>query len=377
VGYPSATSSVSTSTVNTLTVATTTTTTIYTPFANYVDASSTVTTYFTLNGTLVGAYTYQKGNEASTGKLTFIHVNYLGTPVLETDDKGDIVQMDITDAFGNYVQRDQRKDNAYHNKSYTSHEFDDVTGLTYAKARYLDTPSHSFLSVDPVIYDLSQDYLNDPQQMNSYAYARNNPIVYKDPNGKWIESGLDIAFLSYDLNELREARENGTASWKNYAYIAGDSVGLALPGVTGVGLGMRAVGRSDDAFKVLQQSGKEILVQSEKMGGHAIAKHVGKTGTELIQRSVAEPKLQNISTFTDIKEASKALKTTLNQNKSAIESFTNSSKQSVSLTGKLPNNVGQVYNTANQTLSSSNKVQLYLSKTKEGILYVKSLFPFK
>jgi hypothetical protein len=58
----------------------------------------------------VGAYTYQKGNEASTGKLTFIHVNYLGTPVLETDDKGDIVQMDITDAFGNYVQRDQRKD---------------------------------------------------------------------------------------------------------------------------------------------------------------------------------------------------------------------------------------------------------------------------
>ena len=237
---------------------------MYTPFSGYSeDSRGTVTTYLTLNGSLVGAYTYQKGNEASTGKLTFVATNYLGTPVLETDDKGDIVQMDITDVFGNYVQRDQRKDNAYHNKGYTSHEFDDVTGLTYVHARYLDTTSHSFLSVDPIIYSLSQDYLLDPQQMNSYIYARNNPIVYKDPNGQWIESGLDIAALAYDLNELREARENGTASWKNYAYIAGDGVGLALPGVTGVGLGMRAVGRGDDAYKAFNGA-KQIIGQASE-----------------------------------------------------------------------------------------------------------------
>lgn len=180
--YPYATST-ATSSVYLLTVATTTQSTVYTPFSGYSDASSTVTTYFTLNGTLVGAYTYQKGNEASTGKLTFIHTNYLGTPALETNDKGDIVQMDITDVFGNYVMRDQRNDNAYHNKGFTSHEFDDVTGLTYAKARYLDTRMHSFLSVDPLLYSLPQDYLVDPQQMNSYAYARNNPIVYTDPTG--------------------------------------------------------------------------------------------------------------------------------------------------------------------------------------------------
>lgn len=167
-----------------LTVATTTTIVTYTPFSGYQDASSTVTTYLTLNGSLVGAYTYQKGNEASTGKLTYLHTNYLGTPVLETDDKGDIVQMDITDVFGNYVMRDQRKDNAYHNKGYTSHEFDDVSGLTYAKARYMDTKMHSFLSVDPLNYSLPQNYLLDPQQMNSYAYARNNPTVYTDPDGQ-------------------------------------------------------------------------------------------------------------------------------------------------------------------------------------------------
>ncbi len=195
ITYPSATSSISTSTVNTLTVATTTTVTTYTPFSGYQDASSTITTYFTLNGSLVGAYTYQKGNEASTGKLTFIHTNYLGTPVLETDDKGDIVQMDITDVFGNYVMRDQRKDNAYHNKGYTSHEFDDVTGLTYVHARYMDTKMHSFLSADPVIYNLESNndvdrarfsaILLSPQAQNSYAYAGNNPITNTDPDGKF------------------------------------------------------------------------------------------------------------------------------------------------------------------------------------------------
>ena len=183
VVYPYATTT-STSTINTLTVATTTSYTVYSPFSNYQDDSrGTVTTYLTLNGTLIGTYTYQKGNEASTGKLTFIHTNYLGTPVFETDDKGDIVEMDITDVFGNYVMRDQRKDSPYHAKAYTGHEYDDVTGLTYAHARYLDTKAHTFLSVDPLLYSLPQSYLTDPQEMNSYAYARNNPIVYTDPTG--------------------------------------------------------------------------------------------------------------------------------------------------------------------------------------------------
>lgn len=182
--YYSGSTTPATSTINILTVATTTTTTVYSPFSNYQDASSTITTYLTLNGTLVGAYTYQQGNEASTGKITYAHTNYLGTPVLETDDRGDIVQMDITDVFGNYVMRDQRKDNAYHNKGYTSHEFDDVTALNYSHARYLSAPMHSFMSVDPMLYSLPQSYLTDPQQMNSYAYARNNPIIYTDPDGK-------------------------------------------------------------------------------------------------------------------------------------------------------------------------------------------------
>ncbi len=187
VSYPYATSSLATSTINTLTVATTTQYTVYTPFSSYQDDSrGTVTTYLTLNGNLVGTYTYQKGNEASTGKVTYLLTNYLGTPVITTDEHGDIVEMDMADVFGNYVQRDVRKDNAEHTRGFTNQDFDDVTGLNYFHARYLDTKAHSFISVDPMLYKLPQSYLLDPQQMNSYAYARNNPAIYNDPTGKCI-----------------------------------------------------------------------------------------------------------------------------------------------------------------------------------------------
>jgi RHS repeat-associated protein len=219
-----------TTTINLLTAATTTQSIVYSPFANYVDASSTVTTYFTLNGVLVGAYTYQKGNEASTGKITYAHTNYLGTPVIETDDRGDIVQMDITDVYGNYVQRDQRKDHAYHTKGFTSQEYDDVTGLNYFHARFLDPKAHSFLSVDPLNYSLPQEYLIDPQQLNTYSYARNNPIVFVDPDGQYIEISGSLVSPGRSWSGGFRFDQNGVDYFLSGGYAAqfGSSVGIII-----------------------------------------------------------------------------------------------------------------------------------------------------
>ncbi|SCL55079.1 intein C-terminal splicing region/RHS repeat-associated core domain-containing protein [Micromonospora yangpuensis] len=44
-------------------------------------------------------------------------------------------------------------------------------------AREYDTVAGRFVSVDPIID------VNDPQQMNGYAYANNNPVSYSDPDG--------------------------------------------------------------------------------------------------------------------------------------------------------------------------------------------------
>ncbi|MGW6458304.1 RHS repeat-associated core domain-containing protein, partial [Streptomyces sp. NPDC055078] len=54
---------------------------------------------------------------------------------------------------------------------------DPSTGLTQLGARAYDPLTGRFISVDPVI-----DF-NDPQQMNGYAYANNNPVSFTDPDG--------------------------------------------------------------------------------------------------------------------------------------------------------------------------------------------------
>lgn len=45
------------------------------------------------------------------------------------------------------------------------------------------------MAQDPVFWEIGQtergeDILLDPQQMNSYSYARNNPIILTDPTGE-------------------------------------------------------------------------------------------------------------------------------------------------------------------------------------------------
>lgn len=72
-------------------------------------------------------------------------------------------------------------------KGYIGVDFDDSTGLTQAGARYYAGAIGRFTSQDPVFWQLPKDLLRDPQQLNSYSYGRNNPLAYKDADGKRVE----------------------------------------------------------------------------------------------------------------------------------------------------------------------------------------------
>ncbi|MFI5911660.1 RHS repeat domain-containing protein [Dactylosporangium sp. NPDC051541] len=62
-------------------------------------------------------------------------------------------------------------------KSFVGGDDDAATGLEHVGARYYDANLGRFISVDPVLD------IGDPQQMNGYAYAGNNPINRADPTG--------------------------------------------------------------------------------------------------------------------------------------------------------------------------------------------------
>ena len=64
-------------------------------------------------------------------------------------------------------------------------------GHAFLNARYYDGGRGQFLSQDPIFWQIgNQAILADPQAMNSYSYAGNNPIVNKDPEGLWYKEFL-------------------------------------------------------------------------------------------------------------------------------------------------------------------------------------------
>jgi RHS repeat-associated protein len=69
-------------------------------------------------------------------------------------------------------------------RRFTSQAKDDETGLMYYGARYYDPELGRFIQPDNLIQDQF-----DPQSLNRYAYARNNPLRYIDPSGHlWYDS---------------------------------------------------------------------------------------------------------------------------------------------------------------------------------------------
>ena len=74
---------------------------------------------------------------------------------------------------------------------FTGKERDLETGLDYLGARYMSAVQGRFTSPDPhnplTEYRTRQeleDYQGEPQNWNRYAYTRNNPLKFIDPDGK-------------------------------------------------------------------------------------------------------------------------------------------------------------------------------------------------
>jgi RHS repeat-associated protein len=71
-------------------------------------------------------------------------------------------------------------------KQFIGQYSDPETNLSYLQARCYDGSKGEFLSEDPVFRgDSKQQNLRDPQSLNSYSYANDNPITKSDPNGRW------------------------------------------------------------------------------------------------------------------------------------------------------------------------------------------------
>lgn len=115
------------------------------------------------------------------GGIHYYHADRLGSVIYLTDEQGEVAASYDYDPFGRIVRQEGTVVNPF---TFTGREFDRETGLYYYRARYYDPGLGRFLSPDPAAPRLHQ-----PQTLNPYLYAQNNPVRFIDPMGLEVFGG--------------------------------------------------------------------------------------------------------------------------------------------------------------------------------------------
>jgi RHS repeat-associated protein len=144
-------------------------------------------------GSLIGTY--------DTTGLHFYFNDPLGTRRAQTDYAGVLEQTCASLPFGDGLTC-TGSTTAPTEHHFTGKERDTESGNDYFPARYYASSMGRFMSPDP--YNGSYDTSN-PQSMNRYVYAMNNPLSYVDPSGKapctyTDEDGLTCPEWEYDAS---------------------------------------------------------------------------------------------------------------------------------------------------------------------------------
>jgi len=137
----------------------------------------------------------------TTTTITYIHQDQLGGTNAVTNFQGL-----LTENLQYYPYGALRTDtiigsNLGNKRKYIGQVYDASTGLDYLNARYYAWARGQFISEDPVFLgNPNQQNLRDPQSLNSYSYADDNPVTKKDPTGKGVAStGVDLILIALIL----------------------------------------------------------------------------------------------------------------------------------------------------------------------------------
>ena len=126
--------------------------------------------------------------------LFMYHADHLGGTAVTTNGAGETIQLYDYYPFGASLVDEQLTDTETH-YGFTGKELEEGTGLHYFEARWYDAATGKFTSIDPMQLTNVQDIIGDPQALNAYAYSRNNPLKYVDPDGR--EFKLKAAVTSF------------------------------------------------------------------------------------------------------------------------------------------------------------------------------------
>ena len=120
--------------------------------------------------------------------IYYYHPDHLGSLSIATDGNGNQAQAVTYYPFGEVRTNTGSVDLPY---KFTGHELDPETGLYYCGARYYDSAQGRFISPDTIVQSPG-----NPQTLNRYAYAGNNPLSFVDPSGHGFFSFFEDFFAA-------------------------------------------------------------------------------------------------------------------------------------------------------------------------------------
>lgn len=171
--------------------------------------------------------------------IEYYHLDALGSVRAVTNESGNVIERHDYLPFGEECTTGACAANASlpgdQPRQYTGKERDAETGLDYFGARYYAAGTGRFTTVDP-LYTWT-DNLADPDRWNRYAYARNNPLRYVDPDGRSIKLAK-IAF------QVGKALYLGQDIYSSVSGIA-DAAGTIFSADASVGTGETAIRRTE------------------------------------------------------------------------------------------------------------------------------------
>lgn len=245
----------------------------------------------------------QRIAKVTTGNSYFFHKDHLGSSSVMTDyPNGATVETTEYLPFGH--ERDHTGADVT-NYKFTDQEKDTETGLYNYDARMYDPVIALFISADSV----DQDWY-DPQKLNRYAYCRNNPLKYIDPDGHVVETAWDAFNIGLGVQSFGSNIRSG-----NYGAAAVDAVGTiidtaaaAIPLIPGgAGMAIKAVRTADkaiDAANVARKSDK-ILDASKKTAAKMRAENIKKGIPENQLGPSGKPKI-HVQKHSSLKKAKDA-----------------------------------------------------------------------
>ncbi len=277
---------------------------------------ATTTSYIWSGDTLVATVI---GNGTATSTY-FSHPDHLGSTNILTNASGTIQQ---TLEYYPYGSERINSGSDTSSRTFIGQYKDDIADLNYLQARFYQGDKGRFISQDPVFWHtgttlqnrgasnstsgsnwsqntpssyrstsgmgrnggISQEqmaWLSDPQAQNSYGYARNNPIRFKDPEGLWYKEFItgQQSWSSFqgEVGEVANYLGQSSPAWNfamNHPYTTGAIVGVASAGAAQAGLygtvALKAaaypgVGLSYSASRVVEGTAYLYLAQDSLRG---------------------------------------------------------------------------------------------------------------